>query len=167
MERGWCPGCILSERGGWGERQPGFPKLGSLGPASQGRKLSLEVGNLIQTHSFLKGNVFAQLKNKRERERKAVSLSRLNLATTWALVTRSRGKSSPQPWVCVSHEWTTPFPIISAKTLELTGIGTNHWFVGSSTSFGLKSQTSPSQIHRQRQGGHPLGRMQHVWHCQK
>ena len=74
--RGWCPGCVLPEGGGRGERQPGFPKLGSLGPASQGRKLSLEVGNLIQTHSFLKGNVFAQLKKKKER--KAVSPSRLS-----------------------------------------------------------------------------------------
>lgn len=89
MERGWCPGCILSEGGGWGERQPGFPKLGSLGPASQGRKLSLEVGNLIQTHSFLKGNVFVQLKKKRERERKAVSLSRLSLAL------KTEGRSPP------------------------------------------------------------------------
>ena len=75
--KGWCPGCVLPEGGGRGERQPGFPKLGSLGPASQGRKLSLEVGNLIQTHSFLKGNVFAQLE-KKKRERKAVSPSRLS-----------------------------------------------------------------------------------------
>lgn len=73
MEAGWCQGASSPAR--WvGERQPGFPKLGSLGPTSQGRKLSLEVGNLtFKPTPFLKEAV-AQLKNKRERERERLSL---------------------------------------------------------------------------------------------
>lgn len=110
MERGWCPGCILSEGGGWGERQPGFPKLGSLGPASQGRKLSLEVGNLIQTHSFLKGNVFAQLKKKREREKGCLSFQAESGYNVGFGDTVPREVLSTALGVCVSH---TNGPLLS------------------------------------------------------
>ena len=116
--RGWCPGWVLPEGGGRGERQPGFPKLGSLGPASQGRKLSLEVGNLIQTHSFLKGNVVAQL--KKEREKGCLSFQaesgfedRADHHLLWPLHAPDVGFGDTVPGevlstglgVCVSHEW--------------------------------------------------------------